>query len=73
MTFEDFWEKIWPLCGFPGMAEEQIPRSLSDKTKRQLAKLETDDAVEIIKNAVNEIDHGSVKCLDDLVNAAIDR
>lgn len=55
------------------MVEEQIPRSLSDKTKRQLAKLETADAVEIIKNAVNEIDHCSVKCLDDLVNAAIDR
>lgn len=67
MTFEDYWEEIGKLKILPGMAIKQIPSSLSAETKKRLMKKEPVETVEILKNAIDEINHGSVESIESLV------
>ena len=67
MTFEDYWEEIGKLKVLPGMAIKQIPSSLSPETKQRMMKKEPVETVEILKTAIDEINHGSVESIDSLV------
>lgn len=68
MKFEEFWTKVSDLKVLPDTAIHQIPSILKDSTKKALATKSPEEAVEIIRSAISEIDRGSVKTVNDLIN-----
>ena len=65
MTFEELWKQVQ---GLPGTAKDQIPGILSEETKKRLEKLTADEVAGSMKAVIDEINHGSVLPLDELVN-----
>ena len=68
MTFEDMWKTITSL---PSSAIELIPQELSEETKKQLASLGTKRCEEIVKDAIWEIEKGSVEKIETLIQKNI--
>ena len=70
MTFEELWEEVWKEVQLPKEAKELLPKSLSEKTKRQLLNSgkPTTEIAKLIVEAVDVINHGSVATIDELVN-----
>lgn len=64
MTFEEVWSQV---RGLPEQAVRQVPETISSDTKRRLSKLAPDKVSVIIKGAIDEINHGSVERLDNLI------
>ena len=64
MTFEELWKQVQ---GLPDTAKLQVPGTLKEDTKSRLARKTPEDVAEIVRQAVTEIDHGSVEPLDMLV------
>lgn len=73
MTFEELWEKISELKVLPDTAIQQVPYVLSDITKEKLSRKTAEEAVKILREAIKEIDHGSVQTVDTLVLSKLDR
>lgn len=67
MTFEDYWTEVDKLKTLPNTAIRQLPSSLSDSTKKRLMKLRTEVTAEILNEAINEVNRGSVESIDSLV------
>lgn len=67
MTFEEYWAEIEKLKLLPGMAIQQLPASLSPETKRRLMKLKPDETARTIRQAIDEVNRGSVESVDCLV------
>ena len=57
------YSKIVP----PG-AEELLMASISKATQEKLLNMDREKAAGIIAGAVNDVNHGSVKRIDDLIN-----
>lgn len=55
----------------PSTAKEQLPGILSDKIKTTL--MSRFDAEEIIKIAIDEIDHGSVEKIEELIKKILQK
>lgn len=74
MTFEELWEEIWQYCHLPSMAQEQLPKSLSEATIKRLmrSRMKPAEIAVVIEKAVNEIDHGSVETIDELIYSALE-
>ena len=53
------------------MAKQQLPVQISRRTKRLLVQLGNTDAETVLNRAISQIDCGSTKTLDDLVNEEI--
>ncbi len=68
MNFEELWTKVSALKILPDTAIHQIPSILKESTKKALAKKSPEEAAEIICSAISEIDRGSVKTVNDLIN-----
>ena len=51
----------------PKQAIRRVQETISEDTKRRLSKLDPDKVSEIIKGAIDEINHGSVERLDNLI------
>lgn len=68
MTFEELWKRVSELKALPDTAIYQIPSTLTVRTKKKLANKSPEEAVEIIIDAISEIDRGSVKTVNDLIN-----
>ena len=64
MTFEELWKQVQ---GLPDTAMIQVPEVLKEDTKKKLSRKTPEDVAEIVRQAVTEIDHGSVEPLDMLV------
>ena len=64
MTFEEVWESV---KGLPNTAMKQVPGSLSDSTKKRLARLKPDEVSKIVLAAIEEVNHGSIEPLDKLI------
>ncbi len=64
MTFEELWMRVQ---GLPDTAELQIPVILSADTKKKLAKKKPEEIEKIVVEAIDEVNHGSVKPLDELI------
>ncbi len=75
MSFEDRWEIIWKESGLPNTAKYQIPGCLSEKMKRKVAgsKLSDEEIGRIFADAVDQIDHGAVAGVEELIKEAINR
>ena len=72
MTFE-LWKEIWKHCHLPNVAKEQLPKSLSKRTIMAMmkTKLSPSEIAKIIDTAVDEIDQGSIKTIDELIYKAL--
>lgn len=73
MTFEELLDKACMVACLPNTARMQLPRDLSDKTKKKALKYSPEDFGRILKDSIDEINRGSVDSVDLIVRKAIDR
>lgn len=75
MTFEDRWENIWKQSGLPNTAKVQIPSCLSAKMKQTVSgsKLMDQEIGKLFREAVEQIEHGSVSGIEELIKEVIVR
>ncbi len=64
MKFEDIWREV---KGLPEMAIAQVPKVLSNETKKRLEKLKPEEVSVIVAQAIDEVNQGSVVPLDELI------
>lgn len=64
MTFDELWMRVQSL---PDTAKLQVPNTLSVATKRNLAKMTPEDVSKIVLAAIEEVNRGSIKPLDELI------
>ena len=64
MTFEELWEKV---SGLPDTAKLQVHRIFSESTKRKLGRKSPEEVSKIVATAIEEVNSGSVKPLDELI------
>ena len=66
MTFDELWAEIGKLHRLPETAIEQVPKILSNETKKRLCRKSLEEVVRILKEAIDEINRGSVETVDAL-------
>ena len=65
MTFEELWNQVE---GLPDTAKLQVPGTLSQDTKRKLARKTPVEIEKIVAEAIEEVNRGSIKPLDELIS-----
>ena len=65
LTFEEIWKQV---NGLPDTAILQVPSALAETTKRKLAQRTPEEIKKIVEEAVEEINHGSIARLDELIS-----
>lgn len=65
MTFDEFWAQV---KGLPDIAMVQVPLVLSTTTKKKLERKTLEEAAVIVTAAIDEVNHGSITSLDELIN-----
>lgn len=68
---EAFWKEVNKRKELPETAVLGLPTVLLKKTQIRLAMLRYDDAIAVLKSAIEAVDKGSVKKIDKLVNEEI--
>lgn len=68
MTFEKLLEQACKTASLPEMARLQLPSALSNSTKKTVLQLSPEELGRVLSVAIDEINHGSVKSIDTLVN-----
>ena len=71
MSFDELMDKVWALSGLPRIAREQLPRSLSDTTKKNLIRRSPEEIVQIFQKAIDEVNGGATDSIDVLVNETL--
>ena len=66
MTFDELWVEVEKLHILPDAAIEQVPQILSNETKKRLSRKTSKEACWILKEAIDEINRGSVETVDAL-------
>ena len=66
MTFDELWAEIEKLHILPEAAIEQVPQILSNETKKRLPRKTPEKVGRILKEAIDEINRGSVETVDAL-------
>lgn len=66
MTFDELWVEIEKLHILPDAAISQVPHVLSNETKKRLSRKTPEEVGRILKEAIDEINHGSVETVDAL-------
>ena len=64
MTFDDVWKQV---RGLPDTAKLQVPGTLSEATKKKLAKMTPEEVSKIVLAAIEEVNRGSMAPLDELI------
>lgn len=64
MTFEEIWKEV---KGLPEAAMIHVPGTLSVSTKKRLARLNPENVSKIVNAAIDEVNHGSIISLDELI------
>ncbi len=67
MAFEDYWLGVDKLKALPGMVIQQLPSSLLSETKKRLMKRRSEEAVELLRVAIEDVNRGSVESIDSSV------
>lgn len=70
MKFDEMWKHIE---GLPSEAKVQVPQALSKETKDKLGKKTPDEVTQILLYAIDEVNHGSVETIDNLVKKKLGR
>ena len=65
--FEDFWKEIEELGILPEGAVRLLPESLDDSVRAELMKRTPEVAVQVIMKAVDQVNHGSVAPVGELI------
>ena len=65
--FEDFWKEVEKLGILPEGAIKQLPESLDDRCRAELMKRIPEEAAEVILKAIDQINHGSVAPVGELI------
>ena len=71
MTFEELLDKACTTAGLPEMARMQLPSALSDETKKMVMKLKPEELGRVLNEAIDAVNHGSVKSIDMLVRERV--
>lgn len=71
MAFEEYWDEVAKLKNIPNAAIEQLPSTLSEKTKKKLMKRKPEESAEILEVAIDLINRGSVESIDSLIRKLI--
>lgn len=72
MDIEELLERACEIAHLPSMAKDQLLRSLANETKRSMQNMTAEELAVIIKEAVGQIDHGSIESIDELVRRAVE-
>jgi len=64
MTFDELRARVE---GLPDMAKLQVPDTLSQTTKKKLARYSPEEIEKIVSDAIEEVNHGSIAPLDELI------
>lgn len=67
MSFENIWKVVDKLHLLPDTAIREIPSILKDDTKKVLSTKTVHEVFGIIESAIDEVNKGSVKSIDELV------
>ena len=67
MGADELIREACKIAGLPNTAQEQIPESLSNETKKMILKLSVDELAVVLKRVVDEIDGGAVETIDALI------
>ena len=68
MDFKELWDEVKYLNVSPNTAVVQIPNALSESTKKRLSLLTSQEVISIVSASVEEINRGSVRTIDALIN-----
>lgn len=71
MPFDELMDAACESAGLPSMARILLPSTLSDKTKKAVMKLKPEMIGSILKDAIDQINNGSVESVDMLVRKAL--
>ena len=71
MTFDELLNAACESAGLPSMARILLPSTLSEKTKKAVMKLEPETLGAILKDAIDQINNGSVESVDTLLRKAL--
>ena len=72
MTFDELMDAACESATLPNMARILLPSTLSGETKKAVMKLKPEELGLILKNAIDQIDSGSVESVDALVRKALE-
>ena len=67
MTFDELMDAACGSATLPNMARILLPSTLSGETKKAVMKLKPEELGIILKDAIDQIDSGSVESVDTLV------
>ena len=73
MTFDEILDKACTAVRLLEMARVQLPSALSDKTKQRVLKLSPEELGQILYEAIEAVNHGSVESIDKLVKEQVRR
>ena len=65
--FSEYWREVEKLKALPQMAIQQLPSSLSESTKKRLLNIRPEETLKLMKDAIEQINQGSVESIDSLV------
>ena len=72
MEIDKLLERACEIAHLLSMAKDQLPGSLTKETKRSIQNMTAEELAEIIKEAVEQIDHGSIESIDELVRRVVE-
>lgn len=73
MTFDELMDAACEPATLPNMARILLPSTLSGETKKAVLKLKPEELGIILKDAIDQIDSGSVESGDTLVRNQLKR
>ena len=65
MSFDELWAQV---KGLPDTAMMQVPLVLTISTKKKYERKIPEEIEQIVFAAIEEINHGSITSLDELIN-----
>lgn len=68
MTFDELWAQV---KGLPETAMIQVPLVLKVSTKKKLERKTPEEVAAIVTAAIDEINHGSITPIDELINSRL--
>ena len=71
MTFDELMDAACESADLPNMARILLPSTLSGETKKAVMKLKPEKLGIILKDAIDQIENGSVESVDVLVRKAL--
>jgi len=71
MTFDELMDAACKSAALPNMARILLPSTFSNQTKKAVMKLKPEELGLILKDAIGQIDNGSIESVDVLVRKAL--